>query len=173
MPEFPSGSIKYPSIQDLSKTSSCVSRHSRSRSCFAWSTLAEWTPRCVKKCGLSCWVITSLECQKLRGKRFVVSTITAFHPKYFPLGPLSTSWSHTPHLSPPGGWTGPSVLPRDHARVARLWGDCPPTGEGAARCGISEVLVWREHGQFQSEDDSPPLHRQQWGEAGIHTYIQT
>ena len=56
---------------------SCVLRRTRRRSCFAWSTSAVWTPRCVKKFGLSCSVITSLEWQTLREIRFVTSTVVA------------------------------------------------------------------------------------------------
>lgn len=71
----------------------------------------------------------------------------------------------------PGGWTGASVLPADHVRVAPLRGDRPPAGEGAARCGVSKVLLRSEHGQLKSEDDAPRLHRQQWGEAVTHQQI--
>lgn len=41
----------------------------RSRSCFAWSTLAASRPRCVKRCGLSCWVTISLGCLRTRERR--------------------------------------------------------------------------------------------------------
>lgn len=44
----------------------------RRRSCFAWSTLAVWRPRCVKRCGLSCWAIISLECPWTREKRYII-----------------------------------------------------------------------------------------------------
>lgn len=83
-----------PKIDQKQVLLSCIFRHTRRRSCFVWSTSVVWTPRCVKRCGLSCWVITSLECQKLRERRFVVSTITALRPKHFqtePLKPLITS----------------------------------------------------------------------------------
>lgn len=80
---------------------SCVFRHLRRRSCFAWSTLAAWTPHCVKRCGLSCWVIISLECRMPRGRRSVVSTIMALLPKHFPPQTLTLDPSSLiPHPSP-------------------------------------------------------------------------
>lgn len=57
--------------------------------------------------------------------------------------------------SPAGGPGGQSVLPADHERVAQLRGDCASAGEGAARRSLGQVLVWRQHGQFQSEDYPP------------------
>lgn len=70
--------------------------------------------------------------------------------------------------SPSGGRTGQTELPADHAGVARLRGDRASAGERAACGGIGQVLYQCQHGQFQSEDDPPRLHRQQWGEAVAH-----
>lgn len=70
---------------------SYVVRPTRSRSCFVWSTSVVWTPPCVKRFGLSCWAITSLGCQKPKGRRFVISTILALLSNHFapePLAPL-------------------------------------------------------------------------------------
>lgn len=105
--------------------------------------------------------------------------VCRFHDYGFATQTFPTStpdpWSLIPHPSSltPGGRTGQSVLPADHAWVARLWGDSPPAGEGAACGGISKVLYRSEHGQFQSEVDPPWLHRQQWGEAEANTFIQS
>lgn len=69
-------------------------------------------------------------------------------------------WPLIPHPSPPGRWTGQSVLPTDHAWVARLRGDCPPARKRAACCSVGKVLIWSEHGRFKSEDGPPWLYRQ-------------
>lgn len=144
---------------------SSVVRPTRSRSCFVWSISAAWTPHCVSRCGLSSWDITSLEWLKQRGRRFVISSIMALAPEHLPPEPLTLDSS--PFT--PGGWTGQTVLPTDHAWMAGLWGDCPPAGEGAARCSISKVFLCGEHGQLQSEDGPSWLHCQQWGDAVTHT----
>ena len=71
-------------------------RRTRRRSCAVSYTLAVSTPRCVKRCGLSCWVTISLECQKRQERRFVISTNVA-------IAPIASStwnsdpWSHTLH----------------------------------------------------------------------------
>lgn len=131
-------------------------RLTRSRSCCDSSTLAAWNPRCVKRSGLSSWDITSLGCHKLRGTRFVVFETIA-------LPQASFTWNTHSCFVTSGGWTRQAALWPDHARVAQLWGDCSPAGEGATRCSSSQVLLWGEHGQFQSEDGASWLHHQQWG----------
>lgn len=66
----------------------------RRRSCFAWSTSAVSKPRCVKRCGLSCWVIISLECLRTRETRCVIHQHLCRYPQ---LPRLQFSLS-TPHL---------------------------------------------------------------------------
>lgn len=66
----------------------------RRRSCFAWSTLAAWRPRCVKRCGLSCWVIISLECPWTRETRYVILRHLCCYSQHLQLK-ISLS---TPHL---------------------------------------------------------------------------
>lgn len=63
---------------------SCFFRPTRSRSCCAWCTLVVWSHHWGKRCGLSCWVITSLVCQRLRERRFVVSMLMVLNQKPFP-----------------------------------------------------------------------------------------
>lgn len=133
----------------------------------AWFTLEGWSPRCGKTCGHSCWVITSLECPRLRGKRWVVG-ISALPQR---LSLLNYS-SLTPRLFTAGGWTSAGELPADHERVAGLRGHSPPAREGATCSSAGKVLLRGQYRQLWSEDDPSWFYCEQWGKAGeriIHT----